>query len=66
MPLVFTKMFARLRNLKPIRGALADVLASFDGLLAVVNLQLGSVVAHNTCGVCLCRVGVCRRALIQT
>jgi chromate transporter len=43
MTLVFTKVFARLRNLKEIRGALAGVLASFVGLLAVVLLQLGGV-----------------------
>ncbi len=43
MTLIFTEIFARLRNLKPIRGALAGVLASFVGLLAVVILQLGGV-----------------------
>jgi chromate transporter len=43
MTLVFTEVFARLRDLKPIRGALAGVLASFVGLLAVVILQLGGV-----------------------
>ena len=43
MTLVFTEVFARLRDLKPVRGALAGVLASFVGLLAVVILQLGSV-----------------------
>ena len=43
MTLVFSEVFARLRNLKPIRGALAGVLASFVGLLAIVILQLGSV-----------------------
>jgi chromate transporter len=43
MTLIFTEIFARLRNLRAIRGALAGVLASFVGLLAVVLLQLGSV-----------------------
>ena len=43
MTLVFTEVFARLRNLKPVRGALAGVMASFVGLLAVVLLQLGGV-----------------------
>lgn len=43
MTLVFTEVFARLRNLQAVRGALAGVLASFVGLLAVVLLQLGGV-----------------------
>ncbi len=43
MTLVFTEVFARIRNLKPVRGALAGVMASFVGLLAVVLLQLGGV-----------------------
>jgi chromate transporter len=43
MTLVFTEVFARLRNLRVIRGALAGVLAAFVGLLAVVLLQLSSV-----------------------
>jgi chromate transporter len=43
MTLVFTEIFARIRNLKAVRGALAGVMASFVGLLAVVLLQLGSV-----------------------
>lgn len=43
MTLVFTEIFARIRNLKPVRGALAGVMASFVGLLAVVLLQLGNV-----------------------
>ena len=42
MTLIFTELFSRLRNLKPVRGALSGVLASFVGLLAVVLLQLGS------------------------
>lgn len=43
MTLVFTEIFARIRNLKPVRGALAGVMASFVGLLVVVLLQLGGV-----------------------
>ena len=43
MTLVFTEVFARVRNLKAVRGALAGVMASFVGLLAVVLLQLGGV-----------------------
>lgn len=43
MTLVFTEVFTRLRDLKVIRSALAGVLASFVGLLAVVLLQLGAV-----------------------
>ncbi len=43
MTLVFTEIFARIRNLKAVRGALAGVMASFVGLLAVVLLQLGGV-----------------------
>ncbi len=43
MTLVFTELFARVRNLQAVRGALAGVLASFVGLLAVVLLQLGGV-----------------------
>jgi chromate transporter len=43
MTLIFTELFTRVRNLKPIRGALAGVLASFVGLLAVVLLQLGGI-----------------------
>jgi chromate transporter len=43
MTLVFTELFAHVRNLSRIRGALAGVLASFVGLLAVVILQLGGV-----------------------
>ena len=43
MTLVFTEVFVRIRNLKPVRGALAGVMASFVGLLAVVLLQLGGV-----------------------
>ena len=43
MTLVFTEVFARIRNLKVVRGALAGVMASFVGLLAVVLLQLGGV-----------------------
>lgn len=43
MTLVFTEVFARVRNLQAVRGALAGVLASFVGLLAVVLLQLGGI-----------------------
>ncbi len=43
MTLVFTQVFTRLSNLKVIRSALAGMLASFVGLLAVVILQLGAV-----------------------
>jgi chromate transporter len=43
MTLVFTEVFARIGNLKAVRGALAGVMASFVGLLAVVLLQLGGV-----------------------
>lgn len=43
MTLVFTEIFTRIRDLKPVRGALAGVMASFVGLLAVVLLQLGGV-----------------------
>jgi chromate transporter len=43
MTLVFTELFARVRNWKAIRGALAGVLAAFVGLLAVVLLQLGGL-----------------------
>ena len=43
MTLIFTQVFSRIRNLQPIRGALAGVLAAFVGMLAVVVLQLGGV-----------------------
>ena len=43
MTLVFTEVFGRLRDLRAVRGALAGVLASFVGMLAVVILQLGGV-----------------------
>jgi chromate transporter len=43
MTLVFTEVFTRLKDLGPVRGALAGVMASFVGLLAVVLLQLGGV-----------------------
>jgi chromate transporter len=42
MTLVFTEVFVHLRNLKAVRGALAGVLASFVGMLAVVILQLSN------------------------
>lgn len=40
MTLVFTELFVHIRNLKAVRGALAGVLASFAGMLAMVILQL--------------------------
>jgi chromate transporter len=43
MTLVFTEVLGRLRGLCAVRGALAGVLASFVGMLAVVILQLGGV-----------------------
>jgi chromate transporter len=43
MTLIFTEVFTRIRDLKAVRGALAGVMASFVGLLAVVLLQLGVV-----------------------
>jgi chromate transporter len=43
MTLVFTEIFARVRNLTWVRGSLAGVLAAFVGMLAVVVLQLGGV-----------------------
>jgi chromate transporter len=42
MTLVFTEVFVHFRNLKAVRGALAGVLASFVGMLAVVILQLSN------------------------
>ncbi len=42
MTLVFTEVSVHLRNLKAVRGALAGVLASFVGMLAVVILQLSN------------------------
>jgi chromate transporter len=43
MTLIFTEVFARLHSLRYVRGAMAGVLASFVGLLAVLTFQLGSV-----------------------
>jgi chromate transporter len=43
MTLVFTEVFAHLRNLRAVRGAMAGVMAAFVGLLIVVILQLGSI-----------------------
>jgi len=43
MTLIFTEVFGRVRDLRAVRGALAGVLASFVGLLAMVTLQLGRV-----------------------
>ncbi len=42
MTLVFTEFYRRVRDLHPVKGALAGVLAGFVGLLAVVVLQLGN------------------------
>jgi chromate transporter len=53
MTLVFTELFAHIRNLKPIRGSLAGVLASFVGLLAVVLLQLGGIALSTPAGLVL-------------
>jgi chromate transporter len=47
MTLFFTEIFTRIRDLKAVRGALAGVMASFVGLLAVVLLQLGGVALKN-------------------
>ena len=47
MTLIFTEVFGRVRDLRAVRGALAGVLASFVGLLAVVTLQLGPGGADN-------------------
>jgi len=41
MTLIFTEFYGRVRDLRPVKGALAGVLASFVGLLAVVVMQLG-------------------------
>jgi chromate transporter len=43
MTLIFTEAFARFHHLRPVRGALAGVMASFVGLLAVMTLELGRV-----------------------
>lgn len=40
MTLIFSEVFVRIRSFKPVRGALAGVLASFVGMLAFVILQL--------------------------
>ncbi|MGC8654798.1 MAG: chromate efflux transporter [Candidatus Kryptoniota bacterium] len=40
MTLVFSEVFARIRDFRPVRGALSGVLASFVGMLAFVILQL--------------------------
>ena len=56
MTLVFTELFARVRNLQVVRGALAGVLASFVGLLAVVLLQLGGVALITPAAIALAAV----------
>jgi chromate transporter len=43
MTLIFTELFSHMRDLRVVQGALAGVLASFVGMLAVVILQLGGV-----------------------
>lgn len=43
MTLVFTELFARVKDLGPARGALAGVMASFAGMVAVMVLQLGDL-----------------------
>jgi chromate transporter len=53
MTLIFTELFTRLRNLRIIRGALAGVMASFVGLLAVMAWQLGGIALLNTAAVAL-------------
>ncbi|TAL15930.1 chromate efflux transporter [bacterium] len=42
MTLVFTELFRHVRHLEGARGALAGVMASFVGLLALMVIQLGS------------------------
>ncbi len=41
MTLVLTKIYGRVQNLAAVKGALAGVLASFVGMLAMIILQLG-------------------------
>jgi chromate transporter len=43
MTLIFTEIFGKVRHLGAVKGALAGVLASFVGMLAVVLLQLGGL-----------------------
>jgi chromate transporter len=43
MTLVFTELFRHVRHLEAARGALAGVMASFVGLLALMVIQLGSL-----------------------
>ncbi len=56
MTLVFTEVFVRVRNLQVVRGALAGVLASFVGLLAVVLLQLSGVALTSPAALALAAV----------
>lgn len=42
MTLIFSEIFVRIKDFKPVRGALAGVLASFVGMLAYVVLQLSA------------------------
>ena len=57
MTLVFTEVFAHIRNLKAVRGALAGVMASFVGLLAVVLLQLGGAALTGPASLALAGAG---------
>ncbi len=43
MTLIFTEVCGRVHDLRAVKGALAGVLASFVGLLAVVTWQPGTV-----------------------
>jgi chromate transporter len=47
MTLIFTEVFTHIREWNAVRGALACVMASFVGLLAVVLLQIGGVALTN-------------------
>ena len=42
MTLIFSEIFVRIKDFRPVRGALAGVLASFVGMLAYVVLQLSA------------------------
>jgi chromate transporter len=57
MTLVFTEVFASIRNLKAVRGALAGVMASFVGLLAAVLLQLGGMALTGPASLALAGAG---------
>lgn len=53
MTLVFSEIFPHVRNLQGVRGALAGVMASFVGLLAVAVLQIGSVALNGPAALAL-------------